>query len=190
MTDWKTAGRAPREVEDSLWQQFKAAQDTFFRPATRQFAAQDEEFRGNQTVKEQILVEAEQIDPEQGLEKARARLKVLQDRWEAAGKVPRDVMRSLEDRMAAVEDKVRAAGIGRAEARREHLHGQAARAGRRARGEAGQGAGRGPPDRRPREPARHPARVADGRRRRGEPRRRRGGGGRKKPTTAWVRADG
>ncbi|MCU1692678.1 MAG: hypothetical protein JWM64_1769 [Frankiales bacterium] len=110
MSDWKTAGRAPREVEDTLWQQFKAAQDVFFQGRNAQFAAQDEEFRGNQTVKEQILAEAEQIDPEQGLEKARARLKVLQDRWEAAGKVPRDVMRSLEDRMAAVEDKVRSAG--------------------------------------------------------------------------------
>ncbi len=110
MSEWKTAGRAPREVEDSLWNAFKAAQDVFFQARNAQFAAQDEEFRGNQTLKEQILVEAEQIDPEQGLEKARNRLKVLQDRWEAAGKVPRDVMRSLEDRMAAVEEKVRQAG--------------------------------------------------------------------------------
>ncbi len=110
MTDWKAAGRAPREVEDSLWNAFKAAQDVFFQARNGQFAAQDEEFRGNQTLKEQILVEAEQIDPAQGLDKARARLKVLQDRWEAAGKVPRDVMRSLEDRMAAVEEKVRQAG--------------------------------------------------------------------------------
>jgi hypothetical protein len=110
MQDWKTAGRAPREVEDSLWQQFKAAQDAFFTARNAQFAAQDEEFRGNQTVKEQILAEAEQIDPAQGADKARARLRVLQDRWEAAGKVPRDVLRSLEDRMAAVEEKVRAAG--------------------------------------------------------------------------------
>ena len=110
MTEWKTAGRAPREVEDSLWQQFKAAQDVFFTARNAQFAAQDEEFRGNQAVKEQILAEAEQIDPAQGLDKAKARLRVLQDRWEAAGKVPRDVMRSLEDRMAAVEEKVRSAG--------------------------------------------------------------------------------
>ena len=110
MQDWKAAGRAPREVEDSLWQQFKAAQDVFFQARNAQFAAQDEEFRGNQTVKEEILAEAEQIDPAQGLDRRKARLRVLQDRWEAAGKVPRDVMRSLEDRMAAVEEKVRSAG--------------------------------------------------------------------------------
>lgn len=110
MTDWKTAGRAPREVEDELWARFKAAQDAFFSARNAHFAVQDEELRGNQKVKEEILAEAETIDPAQGLDKAKARLRVLQDRWEAAGKVPRDVMRSLEDRMGAVEEKVRGAG--------------------------------------------------------------------------------
>src|SRR5262249_51192420 len=34
-------------------------------------------------------------------------LRALQDKWEAAGKVPRDAMRSLEDRFAKVEAKFR-----------------------------------------------------------------------------------
>ncbi|MDP9433724.1 MAG: DUF349 domain-containing protein [Actinomycetota bacterium] len=110
MQEWKTAGRAPREVEDTLWQQFKAAQDSFFAARNAQFAAQDEEFRGNQKVKEDILAEAEKIDPSKGLDRAKAQLRTLQDRWEAAGKVPRDVMRSLEDRMGAVEQRIREAG--------------------------------------------------------------------------------
>jgi hypothetical protein len=109
MTEWKAAGRAPREVEDELWSRFKAAQDTFFQARSAAFSEQDEELRGNQEVKEAILAEAEQIDPAQGLDKAKSQLRRLQDRWEAAGKVPRDVMRSLEARMAAVEEKVRAA---------------------------------------------------------------------------------
>jgi hypothetical protein len=113
MTEWKTAGRAPREVEDQLWARFKGAQDVFFQARSAQFAAQDEELRGNQKVKEEILAEAEQLDPAQGLEKATARLRALQERWENAGKVPRDVMRSLEDRMAKVEEKVRAASGAR-----------------------------------------------------------------------------
>jgi hypothetical protein len=109
MTEWKTAGRAPREVEDQLWSRFKAAQDVFFQARSAAFAEQDEELRGNQKVKEEILAEAEQIDPAAGLDKAKSRLRSLQQRWEAAGKVPRDVMRPLEARMAAVEEKVRAA---------------------------------------------------------------------------------
>ena len=113
MTEWKTAGRAPREVEDDLWNRFKAAQDAFFTARNAHFSVQDEELRGNQKVKEEILAEAETIDPSQGLDKAKARLRTLQDRWEAAGKVPRDVMRSLEDRMGAVEAKIRTAGEAR-----------------------------------------------------------------------------
>ena len=107
MADWKAAGRAPREVEDELWGRFKAAQDAFFGARNAQFAAQDEEFRGNQKVKEEILAEAEALDFAASPEKATARLRELQERWEKAGKVPRDVMRSLEDRMGAVEKKVR-----------------------------------------------------------------------------------
>ncbi|MCA1712362.1 MAG: DUF349 domain-containing protein [Actinobacteria bacterium] len=107
MSDWKAAGRAPREVEDELWGRFKAAQDVFFTARSAQFSAQDEEFRGNQAVKEQILAEAEALDFAASPEKATARLRDLQEKWEAAGKVPREVMRSLEDRMAAVEKKVR-----------------------------------------------------------------------------------
>jgi hypothetical protein len=109
MTEWKTAGRAPREVEDQLWGRFKATQDTFFQARSAAFSEQDEELRGNQKVKEEILAEAEQIDVSAGLDKAKGQLRRLQERWEGAGKVPRDVMRSLEDRMAAVEDKVREA---------------------------------------------------------------------------------
>ena len=107
MSDWKSAGRAPREVEDVLWASFKAAQDVFFAARNAQFASQDEEFRGNQKMKEQILAEAEALDFAGAPEKSTARLRELQERWEKAGKVPRDVMRSLEDRMGEVEKKVR-----------------------------------------------------------------------------------
>ena len=107
MADWKAAGRAPREVEDELWARFKAAQDVFFQARSAQFSAQDEEFRGNQKVKEEILAEAEALDFAAAPEKSTARLRELQEKWEKAGKVPREVMRSLEDRMGAVEKKVR-----------------------------------------------------------------------------------
>ena len=72
------------------------------------FAEQDEEFRANQKVKEEILAEAEALDVAQGRDTATKQLRVLQERWEAAGKVPRDVMRSLEDRMGEVEQRFRA----------------------------------------------------------------------------------
>ena len=109
MADWKTAGRAPREVEDSLWESFKGAQDRFFSARNASFAEQDEEFRGNQKQKEDILAEAEALDPS-AVDRGKAALRKLGERWEVVGKVPRDAMRSLEDRMAAVEEKFRSAG--------------------------------------------------------------------------------
>jgi hypothetical protein len=105
MADWKAAGRAPREFEDQLWAAFKAAQDTFFQARSAAFSEQDEEFRGNQRVKEEILAEAEALEVPGG----KARLRQLQEKWDATGKVPREVMRSLEDRFAKVEEKFRGA---------------------------------------------------------------------------------
>ena len=114
MADWKAAGRAPREVEDSLWAAFKGAQDRFFGARNASFAEQDEQYRGNQELKEAILLEAEALDPANGADKGRSALRKLGERWEAVGKVPREAMRSLEDRMAAVEEKFRGASAAAA----------------------------------------------------------------------------
>lgn len=103
MADWKAAGRAPREVEDSLWNSFKAAQDVFFQARSASFAEKDQEFSGNQKAKEAILAEAEALEVPAG----KARLRQLQEKWEEAGKVPREVMKSLEDRFGKVEEKFR-----------------------------------------------------------------------------------
>ncbi len=106
MTEWKSAGRANREAEEELWQRFKASQDTFFGARNATFAEKDEELRANQKVKEEILAEAEALEVPGG----KARLRQLQEKWDAAGKVPRDVMRSLEDRFAKVEAAFRDQG--------------------------------------------------------------------------------
>lgn len=109
MTEWKAAGRAPKDADDALWQRFRAAQDTFFTNRSAAFNERDAELSDNAKVKEEILAEAEQIDPATGLEAARGHLHKLQDRWEAAGKVPRERIRELEGRMRAVEEKIRTA---------------------------------------------------------------------------------
>ena len=72
MTEWKAAGRAPRDVDDALWKRFKAAQDVFFgrvtpsrRNATRSSA--------NADAKTKLLDEAERtIDLTADLTGARA----------------------------------------------------------------------------------------------------------------------
>ncbi len=109
MAEWKAAGRAPRDVEDQLWEQFRAAQEAFFSRRNQTFAERDAEFEANATAKEKLLVEAEQINPDADLDAAKDKLRSVQDRWEAAGKVPRERIRELDGRLRAVEERVRAA---------------------------------------------------------------------------------
>jgi hypothetical protein len=114
MAQWKAAGRASREVDDALWARFKLAQDTFFARRSETFAARDDEQRRNAEAKEALLAEAEQLDPTTDPEGARKRLRSIHDRWEKIGKVPREQMAALEDRLGAVERRVRdAAAAGR-----------------------------------------------------------------------------
>ena len=113
MSEWKAAGRAARDVEDDLWTRFKAAQDAFFAARSEAFKARDDELTANLEAKRALLAEAEAIDPSTDLEGARKRLRSIHDKWERIGHVPRDAMGELEQRLGAVEDKVRDAGAHR-----------------------------------------------------------------------------
>lgn len=110
MQQWKAAGSAPRNVEDKLWKRFRAAQDVFFSAREAANAAQDTEYAQNAEVKRQILEEAEALVPVKDLEATRKAWHDIADRWEAAGKVPRDQIKELEGRIRAVERAIREAG--------------------------------------------------------------------------------
>ena len=108
MQDWKRAGRAARADDDALWARFKAAQDAFFDAKDEVVAAEEAEYADNLKVKEALLVEAEALTiDEEHLETAKAELRRIQDRWDAAGKVPRADIRRVEGRLRAVEQQVR-----------------------------------------------------------------------------------
>jgi hypothetical protein len=110
MTEWKSAGRAGRDVDDALWARFKAAQDPFFTRRSEALSARDTEYAGNLAEKEALIQEAEGLDPTSDLEGARRRLRAIHDKWEKVGRVPRESMHALEQRLAAVEQRVRDAG--------------------------------------------------------------------------------
>ncbi|GAA3851480.1 DUF349 domain-containing protein [Saccharothrix violaceirubra] len=109
MVEWKAAGRAPKEADDSLWQRFRAAQDAFFARRSEAFSERDAEFSTNAKLKEELLAEAEHIDPSHDLETARQQLYRIQERWDAIGKVPRERVRELEGKLRSIEEKVRGA---------------------------------------------------------------------------------
>jgi hypothetical protein len=107
MRQWKAAGPAPRDVEEELWGRFRGAQDAFFGARDEAMAVQDSEFAANAQAKEKLLVEAEALMPVTDVGAAKRAIRELAERWDAIGKVPRDQIRPLEDRMRAVEQAIR-----------------------------------------------------------------------------------
>ena len=97
----------PRDVDDALWKRFRGAQDTFFGARDAANAELDEEFAANAEVKEQLLVEAEALLPVTDLDAAKRAFRDIAERWDAAGKVPRDRMKELEGRIRKVEQAIR-----------------------------------------------------------------------------------
>ncbi len=109
MRQWKAAGPAPREVDDKLWARFRAAQDMFFGARDSVQAEENAEQVENLQAKETLLVEIEAILPVEDAKVARDQLRELLDRWDQIGKVPRDSMRTIDSRLRAVEQAVKAA---------------------------------------------------------------------------------
>lgn len=106
LAEWKASGRARREAEDALWQRFRTAQDAFFAARSAVFSERDAEQVTNQKAKEALITEAESLDPSD-LDKAKAALRDLQERYDAVGHVPRDAVRGLDARMQAAERRIR-----------------------------------------------------------------------------------
>jgi uncharacterized protein DUF349 len=107
MRQWKAAGPAPKGVDDQLWKRFRGAQDQFFGARDAANAELDREFAANAEKKEALLVEAEALLPVTDLRAAKEAFRDLAERWDAAGKVPRDRMKDLEGRMRKVEQAIR-----------------------------------------------------------------------------------
>lgn len=107
MEQWRHAGRAARGDDDALWERFKAAQDAFFSAKDEVNAALEREYEANLKVKEDLITQAQSVLPVKDLEAAKARLRSIQDRWDAAGKVPRKDVDRVEKAMRRVEQSVR-----------------------------------------------------------------------------------
>lgn len=107
MGEWRQAGRAARSDDDALWKRFKTAQDSFFAAKDEVVAAENVEFEANLKVKEELLTEAQALLPVKDVAETKARLRTIQDKWDAAGKVPRKDLQRIERAMKKVEDTIR-----------------------------------------------------------------------------------
>ena len=107
MDRWRQAGRASRSDDDALWKRFKAAQDSFFAAKDAIVAAENEEFSANLVVKQELLTQAQALLPISDIDATKSALRGIQEKWDAAGKVPRADMDRIEKAMRRVEQAVR-----------------------------------------------------------------------------------
>ncbi|MFT2816179.1 DUF349 domain-containing protein [Leifsonia sp. A12D58] len=107
LEEWKLAGRSGKKQDDAMWAKFKAAGDVLFAAKSEVDAIENEEFAGNLEEKLALLTEAELILDETDRNKARTALTSVQRRWDAIGKVPRDQVKVIEERLRKVEAAVR-----------------------------------------------------------------------------------
>lgn len=108
LDEWKAAGRAGKKVDDALWAAFKAAGDVLYQAKAEIDARENEEFQGNLEQKLALLSEAEPLLGATDRVVARNTLTNIQRRWDAIGKVPRDQVRPIEDRLRKIEQAVKA----------------------------------------------------------------------------------
>jgi hypothetical protein len=107
LDEWKLAGRAGKKLDDSLWAKFKAAGDELYSAKSEVEAVDNVEFEANLALKLELLEEAEPLLTATDRVKAKETLTSVQRRWDKIGKVPRDKVKSVDDRIRKVEAAVR-----------------------------------------------------------------------------------
>jgi len=107
LDEWKLSGRSQGKQDDSLWDRFKAAGDAIYALRKETIAKEQVEYSANYEAKIAIVAEAEKIDPSKDLAEAKKQLLAIQQRFEKAGKVPKEKIREIDDRMRTVEKKVK-----------------------------------------------------------------------------------
>ena len=107
LDQWKAAGRAGKKFDDALWAKFKEAGDALYSAKSEIDTQDSAEFAANLELKEVLLVEAESLLTETDRSKAKDALLRIQTKWDQIGKVPRDKVKTIEDRLRKVENAVR-----------------------------------------------------------------------------------
>ena len=107
LEQWKLAGRAGKRNDDALWARFKAAGDALYSAKSELDAKESEKYQGNLELKLELLAEAETLLNSTDRDQARNTLLSIQRRWDEIGRVPREQVKSVEERLRKVESAVR-----------------------------------------------------------------------------------
>ena len=109
LAEWKELPRLEKAADDELWHRFSGARTTYTRARKAHFAVVSEQREGARVIKERLAKEAEALadSTDWGGTAAKQPFRDISERWDAAGKVPRDQIKSLEARIRKVEQEIR-----------------------------------------------------------------------------------
>lgn len=101
--DWKLIGPVPEKHRDEVYQRFKKACDQFFENRRSSQNVQDKEFVENLKLKEAVCNEIEKLATENSTDLST--FESLQEQWNAIGFVPKDAIKSIQDKYTQAVDK-------------------------------------------------------------------------------------
>ena len=107
LEQWKKAPRGPRSVEDQLWGRFKAAGDVLYQAKSAEQQAEDDANAENGTKKQALVEEFADILEATDHRVALERLRAFHDRFRQIGPVPRNMLKALDQKVAAFDKHVK-----------------------------------------------------------------------------------
>lgn len=102
--EWKTVRGVDRKTDGELWKRFAAARDGFTRRRGAHFASLDAQRKQAQSVKEELVVEAEKLKDSTEWANTAGQLKELMNQWRAAPRASKEAEQRLWERFRAAQD--------------------------------------------------------------------------------------
>ncbi|MEU7929281.1 DUF349 domain-containing protein [Micromonospora sp. NPDC049801] len=104
LDEWKTIRGVDKKADGELWKRFAAARDGFTRRRGAHFASLDAQRKQAQTVKEELVAEAEKIKESTEWAATANQLKELMTQWKAAPRASKEAEQKLWERFRAAQD--------------------------------------------------------------------------------------
>ncbi|MEU5550954.1 MULTISPECIES: DUF349 domain-containing protein [unclassified Micromonospora] len=104
LDEWKTIRGVDKKTDGELWKRFAAARDGFTRRRGAHFASLDSQRKQAQTVKEELVAEAEKISDSTDWASTANQLKELMNQWKAAPRASKEAEQRLWERFRAAQD--------------------------------------------------------------------------------------
>ncbi|MEV4416259.1 DUF349 domain-containing protein [Catellatospora sp. NPDC049609] len=104
LDEWKTIRGVDKKTDGELWKRFSVARDSFTRRRGGHFATLDAARKQAQSVKDDLVAEAESLTESTDWAATAARLKELMAAWKTAPRASKEAEQKLWDRFRAAQD--------------------------------------------------------------------------------------